>query len=131
MGSGAWPRLHAVLAHAFAVDQGPVTLAPEDEVLLDRIGVAIVRRGLAAPAALFLEAFGPLNFLGSQGLHAIAPLLDFVGNAADAERLAALLERRQAVEILRARIETLAGGGGSPPSGSGARPGRDPAPGGL
>ena len=110
MGSGAWPRLQAALAHAFAVETGPALLSQEDEALLDRIAAAIVRRGLASPAVLFLEAFAPLNFLGSQALHAIAPLLELAGGAADAERLAAVLERREAVEWLRARIEA----GGSP-----------------
>ncbi len=118
MPPASWQRWRAALAHAFAVDQPAEPLAPEDVALLDAIATAVVRRGLAAPAILFLETVSPLNFLGSQALHGIAPLLDVIGSAEDAQRLAAILERRDAVAILRSRIEgaaALAGGGGPPP----------------
>ncbi len=103
-----WRRWRASLAWAFTVDPAPEDLAPEDLALLDRMAVAIVRRGLAAPALLFLETLAPLNFLGSQALHAVNPLLELVGGAQDAERLAAVLERRQAVALLQSRLEAAA-----------------------
>jgi len=103
-----WQRWRAALTRAFAVDQGPEDLAPEDLACLNRIAAATVRRGLAAPALLFLETLAPLNFLGSQALHAVSPLLDLVGGAQEAQRLAAILERREAVALLQARIEAAA-----------------------
>jgi hypothetical protein len=119
MPPASWRRWRAALAHAFAVDHPAEPLAPEDVALLDRIATAVVRRGLAAPAILFLETVGPLSFLGSQALYGIAPLLDVIGTAAEAQRLATILERRDAVAILHSRIEgvaALACGGAPPPS---------------
>lgn len=118
-------RWRSALAHAFAVEQGGEAPSPEDLALLDRIAGRIARRGLAAPALLFLETFAPLSFLGSQALHALTPLLELVGDARDAERLAALLERREAVGLLQARIEAAAATSAPPgpaaPPGPGAR----------
>lgn len=117
MPPASWQRWRAALAHAFAVDQPTEPLAPKDLALLDRVATAIVRRGLAEPAILFLETVGPLSFLGSQALHGIAPLLDVIGSAEDAQRLASILERRDAVAILRSRIE-----GAAAPAAGGAAP---------
>ncbi len=116
-----WQRWRAALAHAFAVGPATEPLPPEDLALLDKVATGVVRRGLAAPAILFLETLAPLNFLGSQALHGIAPLLDVIGTAADVQRLAAILERRDAVAILRSRIEgaAAAAAGGAAPPGAG------------
>jgi len=119
----AWERWRAAMAHAFAVDQAPEPLAPEDLALLDRIATAVVRRGLVAPAVLFLESLAPLNFLGSQALHAVAPLLDLVGNIQEAERLATILERREAAALLQARIEAAAAARAEASTDGGALPG--------
>jgi hypothetical protein len=123
MRPAVWDRWRTALAHAFAVDQAPEPLAPGDLALLDRLAAAIVARGLAAPAAFFLESLSPLNFLGSQVLHAAAPLLDVIGNAQDAERLATVLERREAAGLLQARIEAAAARAGMSPDPS-AAPGK-------
>ena len=106
-----WRRWRAGLAWAFAVNRGPETFAPDDLASLDRIASAIVRRGLAAPALLFLETLTPLSFLGSQALHAVQPLLDLAGGVQEGERLAALLERREVVALLQSRIEAAAAAG--------------------
>jgi hypothetical protein len=105
-----WQRWRAGLAWAFAVNRGPEAFAPDDLAFLDRIAAAIVRRGLAAPALLFLETLAPLSFLGSQALYAVQPLLDLAGGVKEGERLAALLERREAVALLQSRIEAAAAG---------------------
>ncbi|HEY7678090.1 MAG TPA: hypothetical protein VIG69_13535 [Candidatus Methylomirabilis sp.] len=111
-----WQRWRAGLAWAFAVDRGAETFAPDDLAFLDRIAASIVRRGLAAPAQLFLETLAPLSFLGSQALYAVHPLLDLAGGARDGERLAALLERREAVALLQSCIEAAAAAAGGPPT---------------
>lgn len=123
MHPAGWQRWRTALAHAFAVDQAPEDLAPDDLALLDRIASGIARRGLAAPAVLFLETLAPLNFLGSQALHAVAPLLELAGNVPDVERLATILERREAVAILQERIEATAAAGAPRAPGPGAGPG--------
>ena len=108
-----WRRWRASLSWAFAVDQDAEVFSPEDLTLLDRIAATTVRRGLVTPVLLFLESLSPMNFLGSQALHALTPLLDLVGGAQDAERLAAVLGRRQAVAVLESRIEIAAAAAGA------------------
>ncbi|MDF0643695.1 MAG: hypothetical protein P0111_06660 [Nitrospira sp.] len=80
---------------------------------MERIAGAIVNRGMAAPAAVFLESMGPMSFLGSQALHACSPLLELAVDAKDLERLARLMERREAVPCLIAAIEAKASSRGA------------------
>lgn len=83
----------------------PPPRTPEDEALLDRISEATVRWGMAVPAIFLLESSKPLNFVGSQFLHFLSPMVNSVLNARDLDRLALLLERRDTVEELIRRIE--------------------------
>jgi hypothetical protein len=78
---------------------------PEDDALLDRIAVAIVRWGMTVPAIFLLESSKPLSFVGSQFLHFLSPLAHSMLDARELDRLAALLERRETVEELIVRIE--------------------------
>lgn len=73
--------------------------------LLERIAEVVVKRGMAAPATMFLESVGPMNFLGSQALHFITPIIDCAFNVKEAEQVARLLERRDTVSRLIAVIE--------------------------
>ncbi|HEY5626868.1 MAG TPA: hypothetical protein VIR79_02885 [Nitrospira sp.] len=72
---------------------------------MERMADAIVMRGMTAPATVFLESMGPMNFLGSQALHFFTPIIDLVFNAKEVEQVARLLERRDAVTRLIAIIE--------------------------
>jgi hypothetical protein len=63
---------------------------------------------MAAPALLFLESLGPLNFLGSQVLHGLRPFLELACDATELERLAAVLEQRDSVSRLIAMIQEQA-----------------------
>lgn len=72
---------------------------------MERVAEAIVRRGMAAPAVVFLESLGPMNFLGSQALHVLTPLIDFAFDAREVEQVARLLERRDTIARLVAMIE--------------------------
>lgn len=76
-----------------------------DEELLDRIARSIVKWGMTVPAIFLLESSKPLNFVGSQFLHFLSPIVHTVLNAQDLDRLAVLLERRDTVEDLIRRIE--------------------------
>lgn len=102
------------LGNAFAVSTPAQTLNPEDERLLERMAEAVVRRGLARPTILFLESAGPMNFLGSQVLHALAPVLSLACNTRELEQAAHLLERRDALPRLAALIEAKADSGQTP-----------------
>ena len=81
-------------------------LSPADLALLERAADVIVQRGMATPAVLFLESLGPMNFLGSQALHFLTPILSVVFAQRDVERVALLLERRDTLSRLSALIDT-------------------------
>jgi len=98
-------KVRAGLRHAFAVQPEAQPLAIEDVQLLERIAEVVVKRGMAAPAAMFLESIGPMNFLGSQALHFITPIIDCAFNVKEVEQIARLLERRDTVSRLIAIIE--------------------------
>lgn len=95
-----WSRLRHGFAHAFALHPIEKDLTPDDLALLDKVASGIVRRGMADPAVLFLESLGPLNFLGSQVLHGLAPFLELVCDPTELERLANILERRDSIARL-------------------------------
>lgn len=79
----------------------------ERDAILERIAQGIVRRGMAAPAVLFLEMNKPLSFVASQSLIVLTPFLaPFVG-IDNVYRYSRLLEQRENVERLIERIEQL------------------------
>jgi len=92
--------------HAFAVEPATSALSTDDIQFMERIADALVKRGMGAPAALFLETMGPMNFLGSQALHVMTPIIECAFDGKDMERLARLLERRDIVSRLITLIET-------------------------
>jgi hypothetical protein len=92
--------------HAFATVPAASALTTEDVEFMERIADTVVKRGMGAPATVFLESMGPMNFLGSQALHALTPILECAFDAKDMDRLARLLERRDTLSRLIALIET-------------------------
>jgi hypothetical protein len=98
-------NLREGVRHAFAIPPDR-PLSNEDVALLERVADAVVRRGMAAPAVMFLESMAPMNFLGSQAVHFFTPLLDVVFPQRDVERVALLLERRDTLVRLAALIES-------------------------
>ncbi|MGH7254174.1 MAG: hypothetical protein ACREI3_00225, partial [Nitrospirales bacterium] len=90
------------------VQAGPMPLTVDDAALLDKIASAVVDRRMESPALLFLESASPLNFIGSQALHVLLPILECVCDARDLERAAHLLERRDILSRLMALIEAKA-----------------------
>lgn len=96
------------LSHAFAVEE-PGEAEPDDEArpIVERLCREIVRRRLTTPALLVLEASRPLNFVTSQALHFLSPLLSAVTDARGHEHLARFLERRGSIDYFCNRIEDL------------------------
>lgn len=112
------PRVHRIrerLKRAFALEPQPEQLSREDELLLDRMATVVVSRGMARPTVLFLESLGPMNFLGSQALHFLTPILAMVCSTRELEQAARLLERRDALPRLVALIEAKAESGKTAP----------------
>jgi len=104
------------LKHAFAVAPEKQALSLDDLTLLERVAETVVKRGMAVPATVFLESIGPMNFLGSQALHFLTPILDLACKNSEIEHVAHLLERRDSIPHLIALIEAK-----SDPQGSSAR----------
>jgi hypothetical protein len=104
-------KLKATVREAFAVRPPSEPLGPEDVLLLEKVASEIVSRRMATPAVLFLESAGPMNFLGSQALHFLTPILNLVCDTREIERAARLLERRDAIPRLIALIETKSSSG--------------------
>jgi len=90
------------------VDAEPASLADADRALIERLAGRVVALRLEAPALLALESARPLTFVAAQALVFFQPFAQALLPAPDVERLAALLERREAVEALASRIEALA-----------------------
>lgn len=103
-----WRELRTGIRHAFSTQTSVQSLSAEDVELMERMADAIVGRGMAAPATVFLESMGPMNFLGSQALHFLAPIIDCALDAREVEQVARLLERRDAASRLIATIEAKA-----------------------
>ncbi|MBM4256636.1 MAG: hypothetical protein FJ147_12165 [Deltaproteobacteria bacterium] len=103
-----WKRFQHALRHAFALQPIGQPFASDEIALLEKVAGAIVKRGMATPALVFLESLGPLHFLGSQVMHGLKPFLDLACNPTELERLAVILERRDSLERLSSCIQEQA-----------------------
>lgn len=98
----------AALRHAFAVEpEGPAQPTPDQQRIVERLCVEVVRRHLSAPALLFLEVSRPLNYVGAQLLHFFEPLVTALYSGGGYHNLALFLEQRGAVDYVCRRIEAL------------------------
>lgn len=96
------------LKHAFAVEpDGPAEPTEPQRVVIERVLRAIVRRRMATPALMLLETTRPLNYLGAQAMHFLAPVVTAVVDQEGYEEFAAFLERRGSVDYLCGQIEAL------------------------
>lgn len=93
-------RCRSWWAHAFAVRGPGPDFGPSDRELVDRLADFVVRRRLTAPALMLLETGRPLNFLGSQFLVFVSPLLKFVFAAAEYDRFVRILEKRASIDLI-------------------------------
>jgi hypothetical protein len=106
--------VRAALRHAFAVQPAQGELSDEDSALLERVADAIVKRRMAAPATIFLESMGPMNFLGSQALHFVSPIIECAFSAKEVTQVARLLERRDCISRLITLIDAKDAPQGTP-----------------
>jgi hypothetical protein len=116
-------RVRVELSHAFSTKSETEVLTIDDLALLERVADAVVKRGMAAPATVFLESLGPMNFLGSQALYFLTPIVEWAFQAKEVEQVARLLERRDTISRLIAIIETKSAPQAPPqaPQGASAR----------
>jgi len=80
----------------------------KDQALFDKLADFVIRRKMTAPAILFLESTKPLNFIGSQFLVVMGPLIKVFFNIAEYDRIVELMEKRENVERLICSIEKRA-----------------------
>lgn len=83
----------------------PLEFTEAEEALLDRIADEVIRRGLEVPAIFLLESMKPLSFVGAQAMHFFQPVVAAFLPPDGWDRLARLLEKREAMEALIQRIE--------------------------
>ena len=83
----------------------PAPLSAEDEALLDRLAVRAVQLRMEVPAILTLETSKPVTVIASQALIFFEPMIQALFRFTDYRRFTALIERRDVIESLIARIE--------------------------
>ena len=101
-------NLWAKLRSAFSVEEEE--LSEEELVLVEKVARAVARRGLATPALMFLESVRPLNFIGSQAMIFLEPMVRSVLPSKDYMKFAKILERREGLEALIRHIEKFSQG---------------------
>lgn len=97
-------KLRKGLAHAFGTEPEEM-LSEEELALLEKVAGFVVRKGMATPAVLFLESMRPLNFVGSQVMVFLQPIVASFFSTQEYEQLANVLERRESIGLLIGRIE--------------------------
>jgi len=85
-----------------------VELAEEDRRLLERLAERVVELRLETPAILTLESTRPLSVLAGQAMLFFEPFAQALFHYPDYRRLAALVERRDVLELLTRLIEERA-----------------------
>ena len=85
-----------------------VELSAEDRALLEKLAERVVELRLETPAILTLEGARPLSLLAGQAMLFFEPFAQALFRFADYRRIAALVERRDALEALTRMIEERA-----------------------
>ena len=86
----------------------PEVLAPEDRALLEKLARRIAELRLETPAILTLETARPLSLVTGQAMLFLEPIAQMLFRFPDYRRVAALVERRAAIEELTRLIEQAA-----------------------
>ena len=80
-------------------------LSREDMAVIERFAEGVVDRRLATPVVLFLESVRPLNFVGSQLLYFLSPLIGWFVPRWELEAFGRVLEKRKAIGRILDEIE--------------------------
>ena len=75
--------------------------------IIEKIANFIVKRRMSAPALMTIESLRPLNFIGSQILHFLAPFAEIIFNSREYQEFAILLEKEEYIKLLLKRIDEL------------------------
>lgn len=115
------------LNKAFSMEAFRKPLDDDEKALLDRIARTVVKRRMTVPAIMALEMGRPLNYVGSQAMAFFEPIVKSLFTLSEYSRLKEILERRESIEMLIHRIESLNAAGldneGNSENESGGEPG--------
>lgn len=81
------------------------TLNEKERALIMKMVVVIRKRKLSVPASLFLECAQPLNFVGSQMMVFLKPLLTFFFSPSEYDLLQGILEKRNGIGMIIEKLE--------------------------
>lgn len=95
------------IKYAFTSSPAENILSSEDKMLLEKIAQKIIARKMTTPALLLLESIKPVNFIGSQIMIALKPIIELFAQTNDYERVVHLLGKRQSLEVLIRLIEKV------------------------
>lgn len=84
------------------------TLSSEDRALLERLARRVAELRMETPAILTLETARPLSLVAGQAMLFFEPFVQMLFRFEDYRRLARLVERRDALELLTTLIEEAA-----------------------
>ncbi len=93
------------MRNAFSLEGPHGPLTDDDRQLLSKIADKVVSRRMTTPAVLFLSSVKPLSSIGSQTMVFLRPFLVPLLNAADYDRVADIMDRREGAEALIDAIE--------------------------
>lgn len=86
-----------------------IVLTEEDRAVLERVAERVAELRLETPAILTLEALRPMSVLTGTAMLFFEPIVQMLFRMPDYRRFSALVERRDAMEVLTQLIETRAG----------------------
>lgn len=84
----------------------------ERDRIIEAVAREIVRRGFTTPALLFIELSKPINFIASQLLMALDPLVSSILTSSDYRKFSLLMENDENIERLLQAIERISVEGG-------------------
>jgi len=80
-------------------------LTPEQIALLRKMAIKIAERRMTAPAILFLESFRPMNYIGSQLMLVLQPMLNIFFTLPEWDELRRILERRESIGLFMEMLD--------------------------
>jgi hypothetical protein len=78
----------------------PEDITQRQVELLEKIADRIVKYRMAMPAILFLESVRPLNYVGSQAMVFLAPVVHSLFSAREYDEIQQALEHRQTISYV-------------------------------
>jgi acyl-CoA reductase-like NAD-dependent aldehyde dehydrogenase len=99
-------KLIEKLKYAFSIPKEEETVNDREKILLEKIASLIVERHMEVIAITFLESVKPLNFLASQAMLLLKPIVESLFPMEEKyKELQKILEKRGSIEYLIQAIE--------------------------